>query len=278
VPGIVVIFLARIGGPDALGDSLSSSESPPAKALPIKMKFALIIPCYNEESRLSIESYENFIIRNPHFTLFFVNDRSTDQTLSILRRFSAQYLGKVIVLSLETNSGKAEAVRQGMEKALSHQSYDYLGYWDADLATPLSEIYRFEKIIQEESPWVVLGSRVPRAGAHIERVWHRHILGRSFATVVRIATSLPTYDTQCGAKFFKREISKLIFNAKFISNYLFDIELLMRLKKETGEVVFLENVHELVLTKWKDISGSKVKAIDFLKAPLELYKIRRAYR
>jgi len=203
------------------------------------MKFALIIPCYNEESRLSIESYERFIVCNLHFTLFFVDDGSTDKTLNIIRQLSAQYLNRVIVLSLAKNSGKAEAVRQGMEKALSHQSYDYLGYWDADLATPLSEIYRFEKIIQEESPWVVLGSRVPRAGAHIERAWHRHILGRSFATVVGIATGLPTYDTQCGAKFFKRDIVKLIFNTKFISNYLFDIEIFMRLKKEFGEAIFL---------------------------------------
>jgi len=242
------------------------------------MTFALIIPCYNEESRLSIESYESFIVCNPHFTLFFVDDGSTDQTLSILRGFSEQHLGKVIVLSLETNSGKAEAVRRGIETALSHQRYDYVGYWDADLATPLSEIYRFEKIIQEESSWVVLGARVVRAGARIERIWYRHILGRSFATVVGLLTGLPIYDTQCGSKFFKRDIASLIFNVKFISNYLFDIELFMRLKREFGEVVFLENVNELALTKWKDVSGSKVKPIDFLKAPLELYKILRAYR
>jgi len=242
------------------------------------MKFALIIPCYNEESRLSIKSYDRFIVRNPHFILFFVDDGSTDQTLNIINQLSAQHSSKVIVLSLKANSGKAEAVRRGIQKALSHQNYDYLGYWDADLATALSEIYRFEKIIQEESSWVVLGSRVVRAGAHIERTWHRHILGRSFATVVRVATGLPIYDTQCGAKFFKRDIAKLIFNEKFISNYLFDIELFLRLKREFGDVVFLENVHELVLTKWKDVSGSKVKPIHFLKAPLELYKILRAYR
>jgi len=242
------------------------------------MKFALIIPCYNEASRLSIKSYESFIIRNPNHTLLFVDDGSTDQTLSILRRISTQYLDRVIVLSLETNRGKAEAVRQGIEKALSLQSYDYLGYWDADLATPLSEIHRFEKIIREESPWVILGSRVRRAGAHIERIWHRHILGRSFATVVGAATALPVYDFQCGAKLFKRDIANLIFHAKFISNYLFDVELFMRLKKEFGKVIFLEKVYELVLTSWEDVSGSKVKPIDFIKAPLELYKILRAYR
>jgi len=242
------------------------------------MKFALIVPCYNEESRLSIKSYENFIIHNPNYTLFFVDDGSTDRTLSTLMRFSTQYLGRVLVLPLETNSGKAEAVRLGVEKALSHQSYDYLGYWDADLATPLAEIHRFEKVIKEESSWVVLGSRVVRAGAHIERIWHRHILGRSFATVVGVTTGLPIYDTQCGAKFFKRDIAKFIFNTKFISNYLFDIELFLRLKRKFGEAIFLEKVYELVLTQWKDVSGSKVKPIDFLKAPLELYKIIKVYR
>jgi len=244
----------------------------------IKMKFALIIPCYNEESRLSTKDYESFIARNPHFTLFFVDDGSTDQTLRALMQISTQYLDRIVVLPLETNSGKAEAVRRGIEKALSHHSYDYLGYWDADLATPLSEIYRFEKIIREESPWVVLGSRVVRAGAHMERIWYRHILGRSFATVVGITTGIPIYDTQCGAKFFKQDIARLIFNTKFISNYLFDIELFMRIKREFGTVVFLENIHELSLTKWKDISESKIRPIDFLRAPLELYKILKIYR
>jgi len=242
------------------------------------MKLALIIPCYNEELRLSIQHYENFIIHNPNYTLFFVDDGSTDQTLSILRQFSAQYLDKIVVLSLETNSGKAEAVRQGVQKALSHQNYDYLGYWDADLATPLSEVHRFEKVIQEESSWVVLGSRVVRAGSHIKRIWYRHILGRLFATIVGVTIGLPIYDTQCGAKFFKRDIAKLIFNTKFISNYLFDIELFLRLKRDFGEAIFLGKVYELALTQWEDVSGSKVKPIDFLKAPLELYKMIRVYR
>ncbi|WP_068712258.1 glycosyltransferase [Cephaloticoccus capnophilus] len=242
------------------------------------MKFALIIPCYNEASRLSIESYENFIVSNPNFTLFFVDDGSTDQTLSILKRFSAQYVGRVIVLSLEKNSGKAEAVRRGIGEALSHTSYDYLGYWDADLTTPLSEICRFEKFIQEESPWVVLGSRVRRAGAQVERIWYRHILGRLFATVVKVTTGLLIYDTQCSSKFFKQDIAKTIFNEKFISNYLFYVELFLRLKREFGEAIFLEKTHELSLTRWKDISASKVKPIDFLKAPIELYKILKDYR
>jgi len=242
------------------------------------MKFALIIPCYNEEIRLAIRSYESFIISNPHFTLFFIDDGSIDQTLSILRRFSSQYLGKVIVLPLQTNCGKAEAVRRGINEALSHQDYDYLGYWDADLATPLSEIYRFERVIQEESSWFVLGARVPRAGARVERIWHRYILGRLFAEVVGISTGLRIYDTQCGAKFFKRDIANIIFKKEFISNYLFDIELFMRLKREFGKVFFIEKAHELALVKWEEVSGSKAKLLDFLKAPLELARILITYR
>jgi dolichyl-phosphate beta-glucosyltransferase len=242
------------------------------------MNLALIIPCYNEESRLSVESYENFIGKNPHFTLFFVDDGSTDQTLSALRRLSEQYLDRVIIIALGKNSGKAEAVRRGFDQALLHQSYDYLGYWDADLATPLSEIPRFEKVIEEESPWVILGSRVLRAGGQIERIWYRHILGRSFATVASLTTGLPIYDTQCGAKFFKQEVAQLIFKDKFVSNYLFDVELLLRMKKNFGKITVLKNIHELPLTRWRDISGSKIKPSDFFKAPFELYKMLRIYR
>ncbi|KXU35247.1 hypothetical protein AXK12_05985 [Cephaloticoccus capnophilus] len=96
--------------------------------------------------------------------------------------------------------------------------------------------------------------------------------------MVKVTTGLLIYDTQCSSKFFKQDIAKTIFNEKFISNYLFYVELFLRLKREFGEAIFLEKTHELSLTRWKDISASKVKPIDFLKAPIELYKILKDYR
>src|SRR5438309_577737 len=93
----------------------------------------------------------------------FVNDGSTDNTLQVL-----QTLGSPVV-NLEKNSGKAEAVRRGILAALE-RSADYVGFWDADLATPLSEVPAFLDIMENrEAAQMVFGARVRLLGRDISR-------------------------------------------------------------------------------------------------------------
>ena len=106
-------------------------------------------------------------------------------------------------LILEKNYGKGEAVRRGLMQGLS-KSYAYLGFADADLATPVTELARLYDVARAKDIAIVLGSRWLRIGARIERSGARHYLGRVFATFASQLLDLPIYDTQCGAKFFKK--------------------------------------------------------------------------
>lgn len=88
---------------------------------------------------------------------------------------------------------------------------------------------------------------------------------------------IPVYDTQCGAKIFRSGIALEIFKEDFISYWLFDVELLFRMKRKWGSEL-MNQIVELPLHKWKDESGSKVTAFDFLKAPLEMIRIFLRYK
>ncbi len=141
----------------------------------------IIIPCFNEEHRLELEIFSEYITQNPyHFC--FVNDGSSDNTIKILNEIKERSPLQVTVLDLNVNFGKAEAVRQGFLSAIQSEKYDYIGYFDADLATPLDEInYLLDYF--EKGYVIIMGSRVKRLGAEITRNPIRHYLGRVFATL-----------------------------------------------------------------------------------------------
>jgi hypothetical protein len=69
-----------------------------------------------------------------------------------------------------------------------------------------------------------------RLGAQIERSFVRHVLGRVFVTVASSLLKLYAYDTQCGAKLFRRDAVGSLFGGEFVSRWLFDIELYLRLR------------------------------------------------
>ena len=233
------------------------------------MRVSVVVPCFNEEKRIDLRSFEDFLSSNPNYKIIFVNDGSTDNTLSVLGEL-AQKSSSVHIINLENNVGKAEAVRQGMLYSFN-QGAEISGYFDADLATPLSEIPRLVEVLESDSSIdIVMGSRVNLLGRDIQRKPIRHYLGRVFATMASIILKIPVYDTQCGAKFF-RNISavKSSFDDSFTVKWTFDVLLLKRYLK-AGDI---SKIYELPLNRWVDVAGSKVKPTDFLKAILELYKI-----
>src|SRR5687768_15317394 len=105
----------------------------------------LVIPCYNEEHRLPVDELRRFRSEDARVEMLFVNDGSRDGTLRLLQSLAAEDPSRFSVLDLERNSGKAEAVRRGILAAMEHRP-DFVGFWDADLATPLSELPSFLEI------------------------------------------------------------------------------------------------------------------------------------
>lgn len=241
------------------------------------MQATIVIPCYNEASRLKKRDFLSFLETNDDVDFLFVNDGSSDDTLEILRAFSAESL-RVHYLNLQSNGGKAEAVRQGMIYAEQHFESEYIGFWDADLATPLFEIKNFMLQMELGNFDMVTGLRLLRLGAKVRRKRSRHLLGRVFATTSSTLINLPVYDTQCGAKLYRRKIVTPLFSQPFITKWLFDVEILFRYKKVFGRDAAINLVYEYPVMAWADVDGSQLKLRDFIKAPYELYKIKKKYK
>lgn len=233
----------------------------------------IVVPCYNEAARLKPEIFLEALKTQPGLSFIFVNDGSSDNTLDCLHELREKEPARLFVLHLERNSGKAEAVRRGMLQALD-DSCDYLGYWDADLATPLDAIPEFRSILDRGGVDVVIGSRVCLLGRNIQRKPWRHYLGRVFATcAAAVLLRIKVYDTQCGAKMFKNApILRQVFATPFKVNWTFDVEIIARLllQQDLSPEQVSSRWVEHPLLEWTDVKGSKVGMKDYLHGAMEV--------
>ncbi|HEX2062344.1 MAG TPA: glycosyltransferase [Thermoanaerobaculia bacterium] len=242
------------------------------------MHLILVVPCYNEEHRLPVDAFRAFALDGVRLEILFVNDGSTDGTLRLLQSIAAEDPSRYSVLNLEKNSGKAEAVRRGILAALD-RSPDLVGFWDADLATPLQEIPGFLNVFDARPEIeMVMAARVRLLGRSISRNPGRHYFGRVGATLISSSLGLAVYDTQCGAKLFRAgERMRELFAAPFLSRWIFDVEIIARLVRQRGRDDAARAIYELPIITWHDVKGSKVKSTDFGRALRDLWKIHRAY-
>jgi glycosyltransferase involved in cell wall biosynthesis len=239
----------------------------------------VIIPCFNEESRLETGPWLR-LASEPGIRLLFLDDGSSDRTPEIIGRICADSCGSIRLHSLTHNRGKAEAVRVGMTRAI-REAPSIVGYVDADLSTPVEEVIRLIRKIESSSASVVMGSRVALSGYHIRRDPLRHYLGRVFATAASAILRATIYDTQCGAKFFRAgPLLEAVLEEPFHANWAFDVELLGRLLTGTPRLPPLEadDILEVPLHVWKDVPGSKMSAGGMIRAAFELVVIAASLR
>lgn len=241
----------------------------------------IVVPCYNEGRRLQSVRFLEFIRCGYPIRFLFVNDGSTDGTMAMLESMRRQSEGHIQILDKQKNGGKGEAVRAGMLKACDESGTQYVGFWDADLATPLGAIpLLLEQLVSDHRLQMVFGARVRLLGRRVQRKASRHYLGRVFASVVSLMLRLPIYDTQCGAKLFRRSAElPTILAEPFISRWVFDVEILARCKAlHRADAEYLhDSIYEFPLPQWEDISGSKVHAGDFFSAFLDILRIYFRY-
>lgn len=241
-------------------------------------KICVIIPCYNEEERFSRQHFEQFVAGNSDYDFCFVNDGSSDKTEVILLELSQLDVTRIDIVNLKQNVGKAEAVRQALLFCVAKNKYDYIGYIDADFSAPLEELnHIFSFCNGRLTHGIIAGSRVKRLGANIVRSSTRHYLGRVFATIAGSLLQLPIYDSQCGLKLIRIDFAKTLFNEPFITKWLFDLELWLRLRNKVGaEAIFSETL-EVPLNDWQEKGGSKLKFTNFLTVPFDLLRIHYKY-
>ena len=244
-------------------------------------KTLLVVPCYNEATRLDLAKFQAFAAENSGVRFLFVNDGSTDDTAAVLRKLSESRPETFLVHELPHNCGKAEAVRVGILRAIELHP-DYVGFWDADLSTPLGEIEGMLTVFKSRPQIeMVFGARVNLLGRQVRRKLYRHYIGRVFASVVARALGLPIYDTQCGAKLFRaNDRLAELFREPFISKWIFDVEIIaraIRVRRDANLSPAAEIIYEQPLMSWFDVVGSKIRVRDFFVVISDFVRIYYRY-
>jgi dolichyl-phosphate beta-glucosyltransferase len=239
----------------------------------------VVVPCYNEAHRLDEAAFVA-LARSRKVRLLFVDDGSTDATHEVLARMALRTRA-IEVFSLDANTGKAEAVRRGLLRAVRGGA-SVVGYYDADLATPPTELLRLATALRSSPELAgVFGCRVARLGSSIKRNAVRHYLGRTYATIASMALGITVYDTQCGAKLFRvNETFVAALSEPFRSSWAFDVELLQRLLHgfERAPAIPVGAFLEVPLEEWNDVSGSKLRVGPAAAALFDLARIARLRR
>lgn len=236
----------------------------------------IVVPCFNEETRIEISRFRELRSLVPEVRILFVNDGSTDGTLHVLEDFAASEPDWVSVLSLPANAGKGEAIRCGLLAAIT-EGPSWTAYLDADLATPPAEVQRLWSVCQEgASLEIVFGSRVHLCGSGIERSLGRHISGRVFAFLAAQTLGTHVYDTQAGAKFLRNTPAlSHALATPYCDRWSFDVELLGRLGR-LG--IFPERAVEVPIRNWQDVPGSKVTIRQGVASTFSLWRVHRKLR
>ena len=230
--------------------------------------FSIVIPAFNEESRIAktLRLTLNYLGNvSPESELIVVNDGSTDATATVTRDVFSE--AKITIRLLEDfpNRGKGAAVRSGL---LAAQRPIGL-FSDADLSTPLEETPKLIEPIADGKIDIAFGSRaLDRSLIGRHQPWRREQAGRIFNLLVRLATGLPFWDTQCGFKAFRLDVCRPIFEAARIDGFAFDVELLYLAQR------FGLRICEIPV-RWNDAEGSKVRFLqDSLRMLREVIALR----
>jgi glycosyltransferase involved in cell wall biosynthesis len=214
--------------------------------------FSVVIPAFNEAIRIGDTLRETMAYlenTSPESEIIVVNDGSTDGTGEVVRRVFAKHNFQTTrLLENFPNCGKGAAVRKGLLNA----SKPIGAFFDADLSTPISELPKIIEPVAAGDVDIALGSRaLNRRLIGNRQPRRREQAGRVFNLIVRLATGLPFWDTQCGFKAFRMGSCRPIIEAARIEGFGFDVELLF-LAKRAGLKL------EEIPVRWNHCEGSKV--------------------
>ena len=232
-------------------------------------RFSLVIPAFNEADRVAKtlrESLRYLEATSPESEMIVVNDGSTDATSEIVRDvFSEPTRVATRLLEHFPNRGKGAAVRQGLLAASKPIGL----FSDADLSTPLEETPKLVEPIVNGEVDLAFGSRaLDRSLIGHHQPWRREQGGRVFNLLVRLATGLPFWDTQCGFKAFRLDVFRPILETAKADGFGFDVELLYLARKAGLRL-------EEIPVRWNHNEGSKVSFLrDSVRMLREIASLR----
>src|SRR5574338_1520531 len=234
---------------------------------------SVVIPAYNESARLgnTLRAVVDYLAQNvPGGEVIVVDDGSTDNTADLARQVFKDSKGlRTSVISYKSNLGKGRAVRLGLLAARGEVAL----FSDADLSTPITEAPKLVEPIVNGQYDVTFGSRaLDRRLIGVHQSWRREQGGRVFNLVVRVATGMPFWDTQCGFKAFRMSICRPLIEAATVDRFGFDVELLF--------LAFRAGLRlREVPVRWDHNEGSKISFLnDSVKMLSEVGLIRQQAR
>ena len=230
------------------------------------MDISIVIPAYNEESRLpdTLNRIAGYLRGQTYgYEVILVSDGSRDGTAAAARRWCPEGF-PLEIIDRKENRGKGYTVREGAARARG----DYILFTDADLSTPIEEVEKFFPLFREGFE-IVIGSRsLKDSDIVVRQPFHRELMGRVFNRLVRILAVPGIADTQCGFKCLTRRSAAAILPRCRIDGFSFDVEILY-LARKLGIPV------KEVPVKWLNAPGSSVSPLrDSLLMLIDIFKIR----
>jgi dolichyl-phosphate beta-glucosyltransferase len=190
-------------------------------------ELSIIIPAYNEESRLprALASIRDYLaaqgMTGDRAEIIVVDDGSKDGTARVVQEWTHE-LPVLRLVSNGQNRGKGYSVRHGMLEARGRIAL----FTDADLSAPIEEAGKLLGALDKEYQ-VAIGSRaLDRSLISAHQSALRETAGIIFNGFVRLLTGLPFHDTQCGFKAFVSEPARIVFEQQRIERFGFDPEIL----------------------------------------------------
>ncbi|XDD45919.1 glycosyltransferase [Leptospira sp. WS39.C2] len=235
-----------------------------------KKNLSIVIPCYRESKRLP--TYLNSLVEmfqgNPNVNFIIIDDGSPHKEFSKLKQKIQNILSnpQFTLFHYEKNIGKGHAIQYGLEKTEGN----YLGFIDADGATPAYEVKRmWDHINIHNEIDLIVGSRIPMHGKTVKKSFHRHIANRIFSFYFHKIFEIQIYDPQCGCKIFKRSSYDKIKGKITDLRWLWDTQLL---------ILFHRN-HQTIVEfpiDWNEIPNSKFSFFkDSFSVLLSIWKYRK---
>jgi dolichyl-phosphate beta-glucosyltransferase len=229
---------------------------------------SIIIPAHNEENRLpkTLQELEGFLVKQTYSTeVIIVENGSSDRTFQIARSFERLLPG--LRVFHKDQSGKGRAIQLGMLE--SHGEYRI--FCDVDFSMPIPEINRFIPPLLEKVD-VAIASREAKGAIRYNEPLQRHLAGRVFNSLVRLAALPGLQDTQCGFKCFRASVAEEIFKRQTMMGWSFDVEVLFMAQRWGYKIVE-------VPIPWYYNSGSRVHLLnDAWLMVLDIITIRRNNR
>lgn len=219
------------------------------------VKLSVVAPMHNEEgnARPLYEGIREAMEKlNQPYEIIFVNDASTDQTLSVMRQI-AKADPCFHYVDLESNVGENWALLAGVSKAGGEVLITIDGDYQNDpsyipaLLESLSKGFR-----------VVSGWRKNRVGSF----WTRRLPSQVANALIRILSGVSVHDCGCGLKAYRREVlegkfvpkgfmnrfSPVVFGVK--GHEFSEVEIVDRMRKSGSSHYGIGRVFEVLRDLW----------------------------